>query len=83
MYLINGRPTTDPATFPAKPGERLRLRIINAGSDTPFRVALGGHRFTVTHADGFPVEPVEVDALLLGMGERYDVLVRVRGPSRW
>jgi multicopper oxidase len=77
MYLINGRPATDPATFPAKPGERLRLRIINAGSDTPFRVALGGHRLTVTHADGFPVEPIEVDALLLGMGERYDVLVRV------
>ena len=77
MYLINGRPATDPAMFGAKPGERLRLRIINAGSDTPFRVALGGHRLTVTHSDGFPVDPVEVDALLLGMGERYDVSVRV------
>ncbi len=77
MYLINGRPLMEPATFSAKPGERLRLRIINAGSDTPFRVALGGHRLTVTHSDGFPVEPVNVDALLLGMGERYDVLVQI------
>ncbi|MGE0308054.1 MAG: multicopper oxidase family protein, partial [Acidimicrobiia bacterium] len=40
-----------------------------------YRVAVGGHRLTVTHSDGFPVEPVEVDTLLLGMGERYDVLV--------
>lgn len=30
---------------------------------------------TVTHTDGFPVRHTETDALLLGMGERYDVLV--------
>ena len=30
---------------------------------------------TVTHTDGFPVVPTEVDAVLLGMGERYDVVV--------
>ncbi|MGC5041657.1 multicopper oxidase family protein, partial [Streptomyces sp. DT190] len=28
-----------------------------------------------THTDGFPVQHQEVDALLVGMGERYDVLV--------
>ena len=37
--------------------------------------AVGGHRLTVTHADGFPVEPVIVDTLIIGMGERYDVVV--------
>ena len=51
------------------------MRIINAGSDTAFRVALAGHSMTVTHTDGFPIQPTEVDALLLGMGERYDVIV--------
>lgn len=75
LYLLNGRSADTPASFKAKPGTRVRLRIINAGGDTAFRVALGGHRLQVTHADGFPVKPVEVDALLLGMGERYDVLV--------
>lgn len=30
---------------------------------------------TVTHTDGYPVVPTEVDAVLLGMGERYDVIV--------
>jgi FtsP/CotA-like multicopper oxidase with cupredoxin domain len=75
LYLINGRPAADPETFASAPGKRIRLRIINAGSDTAFRVALGGHRLTVTHSDGFPVNPVDTDAILIGMGERYDVLV--------
>ncbi len=74
-YLINGRIGTDPVTVQGAPGQRLRLRIINAAADTAFRVALGGHRLTVTHSDGFPVAPAEGDALLIGMGERYDVVV--------
>ncbi|MDI3313496.1 MAG: multicopper oxidase family protein [Mycobacterium sp.] len=74
-YLINGRIPASPSTFSAKPGQRVRIRLINAGSDTAFRVALAGHRMTVTHTDGNPVIPSEVDAVLLGMGERYDVTV--------
>jgi FtsP/CotA-like multicopper oxidase with cupredoxin domain len=74
-YLINGRIPAAPTTFAAKPGQRIRIRIINAGSDTAFRVALAGHTMTVTHTDGYPVQPTDVDALLLGMGERYDVTV--------
>jgi len=79
LFLLNGRPPTDPPTFEAKPGERIRVRLINAGADTAFRVALGGHRLRVTHTDGFPIDPIEVDAVLLGMGERYDVTVTVAG----
>ncbi|MEU9094279.1 multicopper oxidase family protein [Streptomyces sp. NPDC048428] len=74
-YLVNGRVPEDPSAFTARPGDRIRLRIINAGGDTAFRVALGGHRMTVTHTDGFPVRHTPADALLIGMGERYDVLV--------
>ncbi|MXG26266.1 multicopper oxidase domain-containing protein [Streptomyces sp. YIM 132580] len=74
-FLVNGRVAEDPEVFRARAGERIRLRIINAGGDTAFRVALGGHRLTVTHTDGFPVRHAQGDALLLGMGERYDVLV--------
>jgi len=75
LHLINGRPPADRPTFTAAPGARVRLRIINAASDTAYRFAIGGHRLTVTHTDGFPVRPVEVDALLLGMAERYDVIL--------
>ncbi|MFF3210762.1 multicopper oxidase family protein [Streptomyces sp. NPDC002886] len=74
-YLVNGRTPEDPTVFTARPGDRIRLRIINAGGDTAFRIALGGHEFTVTHTDGFPVEHAAARSLLLGMGERYDVLV--------
>ena len=77
IYLVNARRAADPVTLDARQGERLRLRLINVASDTPFRVALGGHRMTVTHADGFPVEPVTVDALMIGMAERYDVVVTI------
>ena len=69
LHVINGRGPDDRDTITARPGQRVRLRLINAGSDTAYRVAVGGHRLTVTHADGFPVNPVEVDTLLLGMGE--------------
>ncbi|MGW8877099.1 multicopper oxidase family protein [Streptomyces mirabilis] len=74
-HLINGRVATDPDVYTGKPGKKVRLRIINAGSDTAYRVALGGHKLTITHTDGFPVQHQEVDTLLVGMGERYDVLV--------
>ncbi|MDT9692999.1 multicopper oxidase family protein [Streptomyces sp. P9(2023)] len=77
-YLVNGRTPENPETYSAKPGDRIRLRIINAGGDTAFRVALGGHEMTVTHTDGFPVEQATTEALLLGMGERYDVLVTAK-----
>ncbi|MFI6587360.1 multicopper oxidase family protein [Embleya sp. NPDC050493] len=74
-YLVNGRTPEAPEVFTETPGRRIRLRLINAGADTAFRVALGGHELTVTHTDGYPVLPVTVDTLLIGMGERYDVLV--------
>ncbi|MBC7633499.1 multicopper oxidase family protein [Aeromicrobium sp.] len=74
-YLINGRVGTAPDVLHGKPGQRVRLRIINAGSDTIFTVALSGHRLTITHADGFPVRPQDAGALYIGMGERYDAIV--------
>ncbi|MEV6397413.1 multicopper oxidase family protein [Streptomyces sp. NPDC051907] len=77
-YLINGRTPDDPAQFRARPGDRIRLRLINAGAETPFRVALGGHRMTITHSDGFPVRHHRADSLLIGMGERYDVLITAK-----
>ncbi|QIJ66436.1 multicopper oxidase family protein [Streptomyces sp. JB150] len=77
-YLVNGRVPSSPSVFRCRPGDRVRLRIINAGSDTAFRVALGDHEMTVTHTDGYPVKHRTTDALLVGMAERYDVLVTAR-----
>ncbi|MGJ5670985.1 multicopper oxidase family protein [Rhodococcus aetherivorans] len=78
-YLLNGRTPVDPVTLTAAPGQRVRIRLVNAASDTAFRVGLGGHAMTVTHSDGFPVSPRNTDAVLIGMGERFDVLVTLAG----
>lgn len=75
LHLVNGRPPADPFVVEARPGQRLRLRLINAGSDTAYEFSVGGHQLQVVASDGFPVEPIVVDSLVLGMGERFDVLV--------
>lgn len=77
-YLINGRTSLSPMTFHGRPGQRIRMRIINAAADTFFRVALDDHTFTVTHTDGFPVRPQRAHSLLLGMAERVDAIVTLR-----
>src|SRR5690625_7579941 len=74
-YLFNGRIPRAHQTFHARPGNKPRLRFINAGGDTIFKVALGGHRMTVTHTDGFPVQPKETESIYISMGERVDVEV--------
>ena len=77
FFLINGRTPNDPETFTAKPGDRVRIRMINASADTVYNVALGGHSLLVTHSDGFPVVPAQTQVLRIGMGERYDFLVEL------
>lgn len=75
LYLINGRTPQDPQVLRGRPGDRVRLRVINSSADTIFRVALADHTLRITHTDGYPVLPVESTVLRLGMGERYDVLL--------
>jgi FtsP/CotA-like multicopper oxidase with cupredoxin domain len=77
LFLVNGRSPASPDVLRAKPGQRVRLRVISAASDTLFTVALAGHRMTVTHTDGHPVQPTECGAFYIGMGERYDVVVKL------
>src|SRR5690625_3515202 len=77
-YIINGRVTEAPECFEAKPCQRVRICLINASADNIFALALGDHDLSVTHSDGFPVDPVTAKARYLGMGERYDVMVTVK-----
>ncbi len=75
IYLINGKSPADPETFTAAPGERIRLRIINAGGDTAFRFGVLGHALSITHTDGYPVEAFSAESVVVGMGERYDAVI--------
>lgn len=83
LYFINGYRSDQPITLNVVRGDKVRLRFINASSATIYHVALQGYHMTVTHTDGQAVEPVEVDALRIGMGERYDVLVTANNPGVW
>jgi multicopper oxidase len=76
-FLINGRTTKDPQVIDYRAGQRIRLRIINAGADTAFRVAVPGSELNVTHTDGYPVVPRRTNAVILGMGERADAIITV------
>lgn len=80
-FVINGRVPTDPRVVEYRPGRRIRLRIINAGGDTAFRVGVPGIPMLVTHTDGFPVLPTQTDSVLLGMGERADAIITVGDTS--
>ena len=75
LYVINGRPPADPDVLTAKPGQKVRMRIINAAADSVFDVAVAGHEMQVTHTDGYAVNPVTTSLLRIGMGECYDAIV--------
>src|SRR3546814_1632576 len=61
MYQMNGHGPHDNWTGLFKPGERVRLRFVNASAMTNFNVRLPGLPMTVVQADGQNVRPVETD----------------------
>lgn len=78
-YLLNGQAPDGNWTGLFQPGERIRLRLINASAMTYFDFRIPGLKLTVVAADGQNVEPVEVDELRLAVAETYDVIVRPDG----
>ena len=74
-YLLNGLPPGSNWTALFRPGERVRLRIINAGAGTYFDVRIPGLRMTVIQADGQNIQPVAVEELRVAIAETYDVIV--------
>jgi len=82
-YTINGKVFSASEPFKVKKGDRVRLRIINPSSSTIYTLRVSGHPLIITHTDGRPVMPLEVDALRIGQGERYDVELKADNPGRW
>ncbi len=74
-YLMNGTTPAGNWTGRFKHGDRVRLRFINAASNSFYDVRIPGLRLTVIQADGQDVEPVTVDEFRFGPGETYDVMV--------
>ena len=74
-YLMNGQGPETGWTGLFTPGERVRLRFINAAALTYFNLRIPGLQMTVVQADGQNVEPVTVDELQMAVAETFDVIV--------
>ncbi|NGZ94728.1 MAG: copper resistance protein CopA [Nitrospira sp. WS110] len=75
-FLMNGLPPTGNWTGLFSPGERVRLRFINAAAMTFYDVRIPGLTMTVVQADGQNVQPVAVEEFRFGPAETYDVIVQ-------
>jgi FtsP/CotA-like multicopper oxidase with cupredoxin domain len=73
--LINGKNENQLSQF--KAGDRVRLRISNGGASTYFWLTYAGGKMTVVANDGNDVVPVDVDRLIIGVSETYDVVVSI------
>lgn len=87
--LINGTNTynctgsTDSACFgngtrfetTFAPGTKYLLRLVNTAIDGYIRFAIDGHNFSVISNDFVAIIPYTTDNLLIGIGQRYEVVV--------
>lgn len=80
-FLINGHTPDSNWTGLFRPGEKLRLRLINGSAMTYFDVRIPGLKMTVVAADGLHVKPVSVDELRIAVAETYDVIVEPDGEA--
>ena len=74
-FLINGANESQLKQF--KAGDKVRLRISNGGASSYFWLRYAGGKITVVANDGNDVEPLDVDRLIIGVSETYDVVVTI------
>ena len=74
-FLTNGKSLAEYPEF--KPGEKVRLRFINASASTYYWLDFGGGNPMVVAGDGIDVEPVAKSRFLFGIAETYDVIVTI------
>ena len=74
-FLINGEESIEYPEF--KPGEKVRLRIIDGGASTSFWMTFGGGDPLLVSADGLDVVPVKKNKTFIGIAETYDFIVTI------
>ncbi len=79
-FLFNGQPEH---VLNAKPGEIVRLRLVNAAASTYWHLSYAGGPMRVVSADGNDVQPVEIERFLYPIAETYDLLVTVPPEGAW
>ena len=79
-FLVNGKIDIELPQY--KAGQTVRLRLIDGSTSTYFWIQFAGGKMTIVAADGLAIKPVEVDKLLMGIAETYDVLVTMPNNGR-
>ena len=74
-FFLNGNVESQLSQF--KAGDKVRLRISNAGASTYFWLNYGGGKIQVVANDGNDVEPTEVDRLIIAVSETYDIVLTI------
>lgn len=63
---------------PLRRAKRYLLRLINTSFDTTFIFSIDNHWLQVISSDFVPIEPYFNTSLLIGIGQRYNVIVEAR-----
>lgn len=74
-FLINGKKSSQ--GIMAHPGEKVRIRVINAAASSYFYVSLGNVPMEIISMDGVDMKPTFAKDFLIGMAETYDILFEV------
>lgn len=83
FFTINGKSFPETEPIRVKKGDLVRLRLIGAG-DELHSIHLHGHVFQIFAKDGHPLPaPIDADTVLLGPGERYDIIFKADNPGIW
>ena len=60
------------------PGKKHLLRLANVGINNYLHVSLDGHKFTIVSADFVAINPIEVEDVILAVGQRYNVIIEAK-----
>jgi CopA family copper-resistance protein len=74
-FLLNGKRENNAPEF--KAGDKVKLKIVNAGASSYFWLGYGGGKITVVGNDGNDMVPVDVTRLIIAPAETYDVVVTI------
>lgn len=85
IFTINGKSGKDTPTLPVKKGEKVRIRLVNAGFMS-HKIHLHGHDFKVISTDGQEIIDPEIlqdELISIAPGERYDIEFTADNPGQW
>jgi FtsP/CotA-like multicopper oxidase with cupredoxin domain len=74
-FLTNGKSENTITEF--KAGDKIKLKVVNAGASSYFWLGYAGGKITVIGNDGNVMVPVEVDRLIIAPSETYDLIVTI------